>query len=874
MTTFYDLDLNRAPMRELSYSVSWYAMPLFALAKLVQAPITGFSHDPAVDSIAPFEVPEVALPRAVSARIADMTAELAGLGFRSLIYHAIEHPALGTNIYWATFLHDSGRAVARIQHIVCRAAVKTQTRLYPVIISAFDDGSFLLSSGFRRDSDDPAGVRTLHYPGAGCSELWEAHERSLADRLPEEPTRIRTTDEAGDTVERLHGRVRDFQLARGVFKPYPAPVEPPADGEPALDPSDAAVLAELDRLQRRKAGIWTGLLTLAISLVLFVAASKATKLWDVVWMLIPILLFHEAGHYVAMRLFGYRNLRMFFIPFLGAAVTGRHYNVAGWKKAIVALAGPVPGIVLGIAIGAVGLHLHRPQVTSAAALMLFLNGFNLVPILPLDGGWVVHTVLFVRHPVLDGVFRLLAIAALFGIGLLVEDKVLYVLPGLMLLGLPSTWRIARTAHRLRAEHTPAMSPDSQSIPPESALRILHALRGGVPRKFQANLMAKLVAQVFEMLNARPPGAVASLALLGVQTASFVAAVVFAVVFTVGLNSPLLNRFGFGPDRELKHQYRPGATDEWRGPEAPPHLSPDDDTIIATYRNESGAEAAFRALRAELPETATLRWFGQSVIVTMPVDDERDGRAQRLRKSAREVLVSGPDARVLVKLSCQTGSDPQAAQLEAELRQYTSAPNVALLMPPWSAAWQELPEADRQRFRKARRTLDRMQQVPARAAEKPEVRAIMNRAISQVAARDQAAMQEGMKQYAEALDAEANRLVEEIRNEGEATVDPAVIDLWERRQQRIKGPALPVPGLMDPAAAREQAAAWQRDISALDQQLAQRMGSPPLRNGAPAAGSDQDGMFGSYAYRQGRRINIGACSFRVIGRGLPALAEWL
>ena len=69
--------------------------------------------------------------------------------------------------------------------------------------------------------------------------------------------------------------------------------------------------------------------------------------------LIPILLFHEFGHYVAMRVFGYQDLRMFFIPLFGAAVSGRHYNVPGWKKAIVSLAGPVPGIGLGVALGAV-----------------------------------------------------------------------------------------------------------------------------------------------------------------------------------------------------------------------------------------------------------------------------------------------------------------------------------------------------------------------------------------------------------------------------------------------------------------------------------------------------------------------------------------
>ena len=56
-----------------------------------------------------------------------------------------------------------------------------------------------------------------------------------------------------------------------------------------------------------------------------------------------------------MRIFHYRNLRMFFIPLFGAAVTGRNWNVPGWKKALVSLAGPLPGIALGIFLGVAGI---------------------------------------------------------------------------------------------------------------------------------------------------------------------------------------------------------------------------------------------------------------------------------------------------------------------------------------------------------------------------------------------------------------------------------------------------------------------------------------------------------------------------------------
>src|SRR5439155_4332897 len=132
------------------------------------------------------------------------------------------------------------------------------------------------------------------------------------------------------------------------------------------------------------------------------------------------LVFHELGHYVAMRVFGYRNLRMFFIPFFGAAVSGQHYNIAGWKKAVVALAGPLPGIVLGVPLGVIGAVANESKVIEVAWMLLVLNGFNLLPFLPLDGGWVVHAVLFVRHPVLEVVFRIFAALAMLGIAILMS----------------------------------------------------------------------------------------------------------------------------------------------------------------------------------------------------------------------------------------------------------------------------------------------------------------------------------------------------------------------------------------------------------------------------------------------------------------------
>jgi hypothetical protein len=57
--------------------------------------------------------------------------------------------------------------------------------------------------------------------------------------------------------------------------------------------------------------------------------------------------FHEMGHFIAMKAFRYKDLGIFFIPLLGAYVSGSKREVSQKESAIILLAGPLPGIVLG-----------------------------------------------------------------------------------------------------------------------------------------------------------------------------------------------------------------------------------------------------------------------------------------------------------------------------------------------------------------------------------------------------------------------------------------------------------------------------------------------------------------------------------------------
>ena len=67
-----------------------------------------------------------------------------------------------------------------------------------------------------------------------------------------------------------------------------------------------------------------------------------------------MLLCHEAGHFLAMRRFGYKNVRLFFIPFFGAATAGVGTTAVGWQRVVVSLAGTGAGHRARLRVGVAG----------------------------------------------------------------------------------------------------------------------------------------------------------------------------------------------------------------------------------------------------------------------------------------------------------------------------------------------------------------------------------------------------------------------------------------------------------------------------------------------------------------------------------------
>lgn len=112
--------------------------------------------------------------------------------------------------------------------------------------------------------------------------------------------------------------------------------------------------------------------------------------------LLAVIILHESGHYVAMRIFGYANVRMLFIPLFGAFVSGQPGSNDAGRKMIVLFAGPLPGILLGMVSAYVYTVSQQHIFYQLALMFIFLNAFNLLPLTPMDGGQMLE-VLFPEH---------------------------------------------------------------------------------------------------------------------------------------------------------------------------------------------------------------------------------------------------------------------------------------------------------------------------------------------------------------------------------------------------------------------------------------------------------------------------------------------
>jgi Zn-dependent protease len=122
------------------------------------------------------------------------------------------------------------------------------------------------------------------------------------------------------------------------------------------------------------------------SMLVSIAAYQLIFGWKFAVGLVLLLLLHELGHVIQLRREGVEASAPMFIPFLGAVISAKSLGGNAAAEARVGLAGPILGSIATLVPLGIWLATGSDLWRALAYIGFFLNLFNLLPVLPLDGG--------------------------------------------------------------------------------------------------------------------------------------------------------------------------------------------------------------------------------------------------------------------------------------------------------------------------------------------------------------------------------------------------------------------------------------------------------------------------------------------------------
>jgi hypothetical protein len=132
-----------------------------------------------------------------------------------------------------------------------------------------------------------------------------------------------------------------------------------------------------------------------------------------------------------MKTFKFKDISIFFIPLVGAFVSGEKKDITQKQNVIISLSGPIPGIIIGCIIMYFGIDSNNDFLMRVANLFIYINIFNLIPIMPLDGGRLLKTLFLENNLKVEIIFQWISIAVLCYMAISSKSYFLLIIPLLL-----------------------------------------------------------------------------------------------------------------------------------------------------------------------------------------------------------------------------------------------------------------------------------------------------------------------------------------------------------------------------------------------------------------------------------------------------------
>lgn len=282
---------------------------------------------------------------------------------------------------------------------------------------------------------------------------------------------------------------------------------------------DIAEILEQNKKQKKSWLKTVGILV--ISLLVFLQLGFLSWGLESVLLILLVLIVHEMGHYIGMKMFGYKNVKMFFIPMLGAAVSGHSRNTASWKKALVTLMGPLPGILISLVLFVVFLITGSEICYKVGMMFLFINLLNLLPIFPLDGGRFLHEVLFSRNRYIEMVVNIITAGVLLIAAVATKSWFLGLLGFINIGGLTAKFKLAGKCREMKEEllgdpmNAELLAADEDNIPEHVMKHMINWIHQHMPGAMGHKNVAATVQQMWDRIRIAPPGVGATVGLIAI-----------------------------------------------------------------------------------------------------------------------------------------------------------------------------------------------------------------------------------------------------------------------------------------------------------------------------------------------------------------------
>lgn len=193
---------------------------------------------------------------------------------------------------------------------------------------------------------------------------------------------------------------------------YQLRVEQELLGEGELNEQDIEQQQVLNRPKQPNKFSIIGMGSLALKLfksakvikVLLAAGSLAAYSWlfslEFAIALVLCLVFHEYGHVRAMKRFGLKTKGIYLVPFVGGLALSDDRINTRWQDVYISIMGPFFGLILSLVCMLVYWFTEIELFAGLAAFNALLNLFNMLPVLPLDGGHVLKSITFSVNSIL------------------------------------------------------------------------------------------------------------------------------------------------------------------------------------------------------------------------------------------------------------------------------------------------------------------------------------------------------------------------------------------------------------------------------------------------------------------------------------------